>query len=90
MRGKEVMLIYNDKLSVSPITTHIPLKTVSRIINAKLIISKTLTINSFYKKSLKKKPRIAILGLNQHNFRRRYRLPQATTAQPNQPLLSHH
>ena len=68
MRGKEVMLIYNDKLSVSPITTHIPLKTVSRIINAKLIISKTLTINSFYKKSLKKKPRIAILGLNPHNF----------------------
>ena len=31
----EVMLIYNDKLSVSPLTTHIPLKKVSKNITKK-------------------------------------------------------
>jgi len=67
-KGNEVMLIYNRKLSVSPITTHIPLNAVSKNINAKLIINKTLTINNFYKKFFKKKPKVAILGLNPHNF----------------------
>ncbi len=62
----EVMLIYNNKLSVSPLTTHIPLKYVAKKINKNKIIKNTLEINNFYIKFLKKKPKIAILGLNPH------------------------
>ena len=36
------MLIYNNKLSVSPITTHIQVKKISRSINKKLIIDKLI------------------------------------------------
>jgi 4-hydroxythreonine-4-phosphate dehydrogenase len=66
--GNEVMLIYNKELSVSPITTHIPLKKVNSKIKKNSIINKVKIINSFYKKIFKKKPNIAILGLNPHNF----------------------
>ena len=61
-----VMLIYNKKISVSPITTHLPIKYVSRHINKNKIINNVRSINSFYKKNFKKKPRFAILGLNPH------------------------
>ena len=60
------MLIYNKKLSVCPITTHLPLKRVSKKINKKLIIQKIKLINIFFKKYIKKKPNIAITGLNPH------------------------
>ncbi len=60
------MLIYNDKLSVSPITTHIPLKKVSKNINQKKIFNNVMLINSFYKKYRGFKPRFGILGLNPH------------------------
>ena len=63
-----VMLIYNKKLSVSPITTHIPLVKVSRKINKSKIVHNVKVINNFYKKVFNKKPKIAILGLNPHNF----------------------
>jgi len=66
--GNEVMLIYNKKLSVSPLTTHIPLRKVSNKINKFRIVQKIKVINSFYKKYLKKNPNIGILGLNPHNF----------------------
>ena len=60
------MLIYNKNLSVCPITTHLPLKRVSKKINKKLIIQKIKLINSFFKKYIRKKPNIAITGLNPH------------------------
>lgn len=63
---KQVMLIYNEKLSVSPITTHLPIKNVAKNITKKKIINSVLEINEFYKKIKKKKPKIAILGLNPH------------------------
>ena len=66
--GNEVMLIYNNKLSVSPITTHIPLNQVSSKIEKFKIIKKVKIINTFYKKVFNKKPNFAILGLNPHNF----------------------
>ena len=66
--NNEVMLIYNKKLSVSPITTHIPLSQVSKKINQYKIVEKVKIINNFYKKFLNKKPNFAILGLNPHNF----------------------
>ena len=63
-----VMLIYNKNLSVAPMTTHIPLKQVSSQINKNQIIKKVYIIDKFYKKILKKKPKIGILGLNPHNY----------------------
>ena len=62
----EVMLIYNDKLSVSPITTHIPLKHVVKKINKKVNIKNIIKINNFYTKKLNKIAKIAILGVNPH------------------------
>ena len=44
------MLIYNQNLSVSPITTHLPLKYVSKNVNKRLIEDKVVIINKFYKK----------------------------------------
>ena len=61
-----VMLIYNPSFSVSPITTHLPINKISRAISKKKIIHKILKINDFYKKYLRKSPRIALLGLNPH------------------------
>ena len=52
---KQVMLIYNEKLSVSPITTHLPIKNVAKNITKKKIINSVLEINEFYKKIKKKK-----------------------------------
>ena len=57
------MLIYNKNLSVSPITTHLPIKYVSK--NIAIIVANVKSINEFYKNYLKK-PRIAVLGLNPH------------------------
>ena len=61
-----VMLIYNKKISVSPITTHLPIKYVSKHLNKNKIINNVRSINNFYKKIFKKKPKIAVLGLNPH------------------------
>ena len=63
---KNAMLIYNKKLSVCPLTTHIPIKKVYKYITKKNIIDKTILINDFYKKYRNIKPKIAILGLNPH------------------------
>ena len=60
------MLIYNKDLSVCPLTTHLPLKNVSKKINRNLIFEKVKLINTFFKKNLKQKPKIAITGLNPH------------------------
>ena len=65
--GSEVMLIRNKNLSVSPITTHIDIKEVSKKLNSRSLINKVKTINNSFKKIFKKKPRIGILGLNPHN-----------------------
>ena len=62
----EVMLIYNSMLSVSPITTHIPIKNVAKNINKKIILNNVTKINNFYKAKLNKIPKFAILGLNPH------------------------
>ena len=60
------MLIYNKHLSVSPITTHLPLKDVHKHISKKKIFNHVKLIKNFYKKVLKKDPKIAITGLNPH------------------------
>ena len=63
---KNAMLIYNKDLSVSPVTTHLPIKLVSKKITKKLILEKIILINDFYKKNFGIKPKIAVTGLNPH------------------------
>ena len=61
-----IMLIYNKKLSVSPITTHLALKDVHKNISKEKIYKHVKLINEFYIKKFNKKPKIAITGLNPH------------------------
>ncbi len=63
---KNAMLIYNKDISVCPLTTHVPLKLVSKKINGKMIKEKVVLINDFYIKNLGFKPKIAVTGLNPH------------------------
>ncbi len=60
------MLIYNKKLSVVPLTTHLPLKMVSKKISKKLLKNKIELVHNFYRKHLKFSPKIAVTGLNPH------------------------
>jgi len=63
----EVMFLYNKKLSVVPITTHLKIKDISKNIKEKTIVKKVKTLLFYYQKLFNKKPKIAILGLNPHN-----------------------
>ena len=63
---KNAMLIYNKNLSVCPITTHVPIKQVSKKITKAIIKEKVQLLEKFYIKQFKYKPKIAILGLNPH------------------------
>ena len=68
IKNDGVMLIFNNELSVSPITKHIPIDQVSRKISFQKIVNKVKVINKFYKKYIIKKPNFALLGLNPHNY----------------------
>ena len=60
------MLIFNKKLSVSPLTTHLALKNVHKHISKQKIYTHVRLITEFYKKNFKRMPNIAITGLNPH------------------------
>ena len=64
--NKVAMLIYNKKLSVSPTTTHLPLKLVNKNLSKNKIINQIKIIRNFYKNKLNKEPRFGITGLNPH------------------------
>jgi 4-hydroxy-L-threonine phosphate dehydrogenase PdxA len=66
-KNSEVMIIRNKELMISPITTHLDIRSISNKINKKLIITKINVINSWFKKTFKRQPAIAVLGLNPHN-----------------------
>jgi 4-hydroxythreonine-4-phosphate dehydrogenase len=63
---KFAMIIYNKNLSVCPLTTHVPIKYVSKIIHNLEIINKVKLIDSFWKKKFSKKVKIGVTGLNPH------------------------
>ena len=63
---KKAMLIYNKKLSVCTVTTHLPIKLVSKKITQSNIMEKIELIENFYNKNIGIKPRIGVLGLNPH------------------------
>ena len=65
-KNKIAMLIYNKKLSVSPLTTHLPLKKVHKNLSKDKIINHVKLISKFYKKQTSNEPKIAITGLNPH------------------------
>ena len=64
--NNEVMLIYNKNISVSPLTTHIPIKFVAKSVTKTKIINNVTKIHKFYKDIFNKNIKIAILGLNPH------------------------
>jgi len=68
VKNSEVMIIYNKKLSVVPLTTHIRISEISRFIKKDILIKKIKNLEKYYRKYFKRKPRIAILGLNPHNL----------------------
>ena len=53
--NKVSMLIFNKKLSVTPITTHLALKDVNKHITKQKICIQAMLINEFYKKQFKNK-----------------------------------
>ena len=63
---QNAMLIYNKRLSVCPITTHLPLKSVTRNITKNNLIDKISLVDSFYRNHLGYRPKIVVLGLNPH------------------------
>ena len=60
------MIIYNKKLSVCPLTTHLPVKYISKEINELEIINKVKLIDNFWKKKFGQKVKIGVTGLNPH------------------------
>ena len=60
------MIIFNKTLSVSPLTTHLPIKYIVKRITILEIEKKVKILNSFWINRFKKKPKIAITGLNPH------------------------
>ena len=63
---KFAMIIYNKKLAVCPLTTHLPIKYVNKKINKLEIINKVKLIDNFWKKKFDKKIKIGVTGLNPH------------------------
>jgi 4-hydroxythreonine-4-phosphate dehydrogenase len=63
---KFAMIIYNKNLSVCPLTTHLPIKQVSKKIDKLEIINKVKLIDSFWKEKFNKKVKIGVTGLNPH------------------------
>ena len=84
----EVMLINNKKLSVVPLTTHINLKYVSSKITREVIINKVNTLQKWFKRTFKKKPKLAILGMNPHNGELRRNSEEIKTIIPTIKILN--
>jgi 4-hydroxythreonine-4-phosphate dehydrogenase len=63
---KFAMIIYNKNLSVCPLTTHLPIKYVSKKINNLEIINKVKLIDRFWKEKFNKHVKIGVTGLNPH------------------------
>ena len=68
LNRKPVMMLESDKLRVVPLTTHIPISSVSKKLNSKMIIEKIKVLNDELIKIYKiKNPKIYISGLNPHS-----------------------
>ena len=65
-KNNENMLLYNENFSVCPLTTHIELSKVEKIITFQKILNCVINIENFFTNALKKKKQIVILGFNPH------------------------
>ena len=65
-KQNENMVLYNEKFSVCPLTTHTEIKNVDKKINKKKLINSIENLNFFLKNIIKKKNKIIVLGLNPH------------------------
>lgn len=65
-KKKESMLLFNENLSVLPVTTHYKISEVSNKLNKHILLAAIKNVYFFYKKIIKKKINIKILGLNPH------------------------
>ena len=63
---KFAMIIYNKSLSICPLTTHLPIKYVSKKINKLEITNKVKLIDNFWRKKFNKRVKIGVTGLNPH------------------------
>jgi 4-hydroxythreonine-4-phosphate dehydrogenase len=88
VKHKEVMMIYNKKLSVVPLTTHVEIKKITGKIKLSLIKTKILTLHNSYFKLFKKKAKIVILGLNPHNSENRQNSPENKIIKPAIKILN--
>ena len=61
----ENMLLYNKNFSVCPLTTHVEIRNIEKLITKKRIVKTVLNIKNFFTKN-NKKINIEILGLNPH------------------------
>ena len=52
--SKYAMLIYNKNISVSPVTTHLPINNIAKNLSKKSIIDKAILINKFFNLVIKK------------------------------------
>ena len=65
---KPIMMLESEKLRVVPLTTHIPISSVSKKLNTKMIIEKINILNNELKNIYKIiNPKIYISGLNPHS-----------------------
>ncbi len=62
------MILYHEKIIISPLTTHVPINKLCKLIsNKKYIINQLLNLNNSLKKDFNyKKPKIILSGLNPH------------------------
>ena len=68
LKKKPIMMLESNKLRVVPLTTHIPISSVSKKLNKKMIIEKINILNNELINIYKiKKPKIYISGLNPHS-----------------------
>ena len=65
---KPIMMLESEKLRVVPLTTHIPISSVSKKLNTKMIVEKIIILNNELINIYKiKNPKIYISGLNPHS-----------------------
>ena len=69
IKKKPTMLIYNSSFSVCPITTHLPIKHVSKNITKNKIFNDVMNINFFYKQKFKKIYSSRIMQSNEKRYR---------------------
>jgi len=62
------MILYHEKIIISPLTTHVPINKLCKLIsNKKYIVNQLLNLNNSLKKDFNfKKPKIILSGLNPH------------------------